>query len=606
MKTLKKKHHLFHSYELEIKISLILLIGFLLSLNFISIYSLGKARLAQQAGFSTKIKLASKLIQENIRLNYMKLPDASYLNDIISITGINAIEIYDNSGSQLIAVSSEHQEKVENPVFKISSVVNSNGQTVYDILVSGFNLEGAELKRLVLFDTIFRVSGLFVGLMVAYFFIRSVLNPYQKIRKEASKLNLSGIVIDDDDSVEYAVKMFQEVIRELKQKESLLQAMYNNSEKRADSLARYNEYILGSISSGVIICDNQGVITRFNKSAENIVGFSERYSQGRHYNEVFGKKHQISKIFGDALRKNITYSRTEFEISRKDSENLWIGLSSSLISDNNNNKIGAAVLLTDLTKIKKLQEVSDFTEKMAALGEMSAGLAHELRNSVAAILGFGKLLKKIVNPEEKTASIAQMIISESIATEEMLCRFLNFASPLNVVPMEVNIEKLLNESLNTAKEMHQDKNIKIEMDIRSKNRVINGDPILLKNAFSNLMINAYQAMDETGTLRTCSDYDRKKDEILITISDTGKGIPENDQTKIFNPFFTTRDKGTGLGLALVRKIITGHMGNIEVDSKEGIGATFIIHLPVKMNYKKGDDNIPNKNAETSFVPEVTS
>ena len=417
-------------------------------------------------------------------------------------------------------------------------------------------------------------------------------------------MDLSRIGFDDVDSVEYAVRMFQEVIRELKQKETLLQAMYNSSEKRADSLARYNEYILGSISSGVIICDNQGIITRFNHAAEKIIGFNQQYSQGRHYSEVFGKKHHIAKIFDEALNNNNTFSRKEFEIPRKNNENLWIGLSSSLISDNSNNKIGAAALLTDLTKIKKLQEISDFTEKMAALGEMSAGLAHELRNSVAAILGFGKLLKKILPSEKKAASIAQMIISESLATEEMLSRFLNFTRPLKVVPAKIAIRQLLDESINMALEMHQDKKINVNVDDRSDGLPINGDPILLKNALNNLIINACQAVDKSGKINVRVDYDNRDNQLKILISDTGRGISKANLPKIFNPFFSTRDKGTGLGLSLVQKIITGHLGNIEVESKEGEGAAFTITLPVDLKIEQTDEDSAKQPEKKSLVPEV--
>ena len=408
-------------------------------------------------------------------------------------------------------------------------------------------------------------------------------------------MNLPQVDFDDADGVEYAVRTFQEVIRELKEKEALLQAMYDNSEKRADSLARYNEYILGSISSGVIICDIQGIITRFNRSAERIMGYDHQYAQGHHFNEVFGKKHHISRILSEALSYNKTYSRMEFEISRKDKEKLWLGLTSSLILDNDNNKIGTAVLLTDLTRIKKLQEFSDFTEKMAALGEMTAGLAHELRNSVAAIMGFGKLLRKISPPTERASAIADMIISESIATEEMLSRFLNFAKPLKVVPKNVNVGQLLKECLNLAADKYQGKELKVKIEDNAGNLLINADPVLLKNAFSNLIINAFQAMGKTGVLTITVNFNDNEKRVEVKVSDTGKGIAEENLHKVFNPFYTTRDKGIGLGLALVRKIINSHMGTIEVDSHLGEGTTFTVSLPVEAVFEFNDgstDEIP--------------
>jgi signal transduction histidine kinase len=295
---------------------------------------------------------------------------------------------------------------------------------------------------------------------------------------------------------------------------------------------------------------------------------------------VFGKDHRISTILSEALTNDVTYSRTEFNTIREDGEKQWIGLSSSLISDNQHNKIGAAVLLTDLTKIKRLQDISDFTEKMAALGEMSAGLAHEFRNSMAAIMGFGTLIKKTIPEDNKAYSIAELIINESRATEEMLRRFLTFAKPLNVIPDKINIKRFIDDCLKAAVEYMGDGGIEVVVEDNSNDLRIAADPTLLKNAFNNLIINACQAMGQSGVLSIVIDHPGDKDHIEIRITDTGEGIPPDKLPKIFNPFFSTKDEGTGLGLALVRKIITGHMGTIDVESGEGRGTTFIISLPV--------------------------
>ncbi|MCD6161969.1 MAG: PAS domain S-box protein [candidate division Zixibacteria bacterium] len=601
MSKLKKKRFFSGGYESEIKITIILLIGFFLSLNFISAYSLGKARLALNENFKSRIKLGLKSVKKVIEVNNLSLPETAYLNEILTLTDLNQIEILDSLGSRLMAVSALISESSENLISKSAVIKSKTGQTVYYINVHGVNRVGNNLNRLAVFDNIFRIAGLIIGLIIAYLFIRSVMNPYKKIKKEASALDFPQLDYEDVDSVEYAVKMFQEVIRELKQKEKLLQSMYDISEKRADSLAQYNEHILSSISSGAIICDNQGIITRFNRAAEKIIGNSQHYVQGKHYAEVFGENHHIAMVLNEALNNDKIFSRTEFEITRENGDSLWIGLTSSLISDNENNKIGAAALLTDLTKIKQLQQVSDFTEKMAALGEMSAGLAHELRNSIAAILGFSKLLKKLMPPDDKASSIAQSIISESLATEEMISRFLTFAKPLNIQPSRIEIRNLVYDSLKMAVELHQDKQISISVDDQSGDIAINADPILLKNALSNLMINACQAMDDSGILNVGLTFNSHAKQVIISISDTGKGISKENLPKIFNPFFTTREKGTGLGLSLVRKIITGHMGTIEVESKEREGTIFTIILPVDLTIEQNSNKIEKEKAASSIM-----
>jgi PAS domain S-box-containing protein len=599
------KKHIFGSYEVEIKISLILLIAFLVSLNFISAYILGKTRLVQQNGYQSKIELAAEIVRKHIEENAYKLPDAGYLNQICTYSGIDRITIADSTGMQLVGVCDiqSSNNSTANDYQQNISIKNGQGLWVYQITVSGSNREGAGLDKLALFDTLFRILGLIAGLIVAILFFKSVMNPYRKIRKEAQELNLPIADINESDSVEYAVRMFQEVIFQLKEKESILQAMYDNSEKRADSLARYNEYILGSISTGVIICDNQGIITRFNGSAQKIMGYEQDVLQGQNFHDVFGKKHQISKILNDALDDRI-YSRYEFEMDSKEGERLWIGLSSSLILDNTNNKIGVAVLLTDLTRIKKLQAIADYREKMAALGEMSSGLAHELRNSVAAILGFGKLLKKNNLAEDKIAGIIDCIITESLATEEMLSRLLNFARPLNVVPKTIELSQIIQESLNWTADMRHDRDIEISLSDNSKGILISADPLLLKNALANVIINSYQAMPDGGTLKMELAHYEKDDRIEIRITDSGKGIAPDDLPKIFNPFFTTKEKGTGLGLAMVKKIITAHDGTIEVASKLNEGTTFVISLP-RLNMPIREEQIlANKNPLQEVSSEI--
>jgi PAS domain S-box-containing protein len=588
-----KKQRLTDSYEIEIKISLILLVGFLLSLNIISSFALTRARIAQQNDHDRKLDLVLEIMQKTIELNNLILPDRIYLNDLMRKASIHKIEVSDSLGTPVLSLCSPGTFDETKIRSRNAVIHNKNKQPVYQVSVKGMNIEGENLARLALIDKVFRIAGLLASLIVAFLFIRTVMNPYRKIKREASRLNLPHVDFDKADSIEYAVRVFQEIIRELKQKESLLQAMYDSSEKRADSLARYNEYILGSISSGVIICDNQGIITRFNRTAEKIFDIDKDDSQGKHYGEIFGKKHQISKVLGEALFDGKTYSRTEFEIYRKSGDKLWIGLTSSQIFDNEDKKIGAAVLLTDLTEIKKLQEISDFTEKMAALGEMSAGLAHELRNSVAAIMGFARLMHKQCQQSGIDASIASMIISEAIATEEMLSKFLDFARPLKINYIRVKISEILANCIRMASEMYQDKDIKVTLNDDSGGIDIYGDAVLLKNALSNLIINAYQAMDQNGVVRIDMAVEKNNRQLKIAIADNGGGIAEENLSKIFNPFFTTKEKGAGLGLAIVRKIIIAHGGTIEVESRREEGTKFTVVLPIYSEFSQIRANANN-------------
>lgn len=156
--------------------------------------------------------------------------------------------------------------------------------------------------------------------------------------------------------------------------------------------------------------------------------------------------------------------------------------------------------------------------------------------------------------------------------------------------------------------MSKSEKIEVIMTDNSNGLAIDGDPVLLKTAFSNLIINAFQAMEETGRLNITVDHIENVNRIEIKISDTGKGIARQNMSKIFNPFFTTKDKGTGLGLALVRKIVNGHGGTIDVESCRGKGATFIVSLPVEAversedkQKKSGDGDLRPKTEAASNV-----
>jgi len=569
------------SYTTEINITLILLIGFLLSLNFLTAYSLGKARQAQHDEHVLNLELVKENIRADILAGGLKKPDVTLFQNLARRSLIDKIELVDSLGNRVLMVGGIEPGDTDHAITVTSPIRSESGEVIYYLFVSSLNREGAKLQRLAIFDSVFRIAGLIAGLILAFFFVKTILNPYKKIKKEAEELELPDLDIGKTDDIEYVVRKFHQIIRELKGKEALLKSMYDSSEKRADSLARYNEYILGGISSGVVICDNSGIITRFNPAAGKILNIDYVKSQGRNCSEVFGKSHHITRILDDALDNGMIVSRSEFEIYTNESEKRWIGLSSSLIVDNQQLKIGAAVLLTDLTKIKKLQDISDFTEKMAALGEMAAGLAHEFRNSVAAIMGFGKLIRKTLPDDHKANSIAEMIISESQTTEEMLRRFLTFARPLEAIPELVELRKIIDDSLQLAKESNQEKTIVLNVEDGAAGVEINADPTILKNALSNLFINAYQAMVNGGVLNVKISLDKTGEQVIIRISDTGEGIPVEDIPKIFNPFFTTKDKGTGLGLALVKKIITGHYGSIEVESLVDEGTTFVVTLPLQ-------------------------
>jgi signal transduction histidine kinase len=168
--------------------------------------------------------------------------------------------------------------------------------------------------------------------------------------------------------------------------------------------------------------------------------------------------------------------------------------------------------------------------------------------------------------------------------EEMLQRFLAFAKPIQLVPKQVDLKDILQESLGAVKETLND--IKVKLEVKEEMPRISGDPLLLKQCFQNLFQNSIDAMTQGGELfiniKKSTGSKQQKDFILVEISDTGEGIPQDELEKIFLPFHSSREKGTGLGLSLVNKIIDLHQGKIDVESKPDSGTIFRIFLPLKL------------------------
>ncbi len=579
----------YDKYELEIIISLGFLILFLISINFVSGYSFHGAVLSYENQFENSVNISATLIQEkleNERYKWERSTNvlADILQDLSLITDIDDITVTDKNGVKILSTKSNLSMESDNEKFTIKRPIRAKGGVIWGYVeIAKKNDLGDRFAKLSMWDIVFRLAGLVCAIIAAAYFLRAVLYPYRRIKKEALDYNLDIKYDGKSHGVEYVVDTFKNVIRELEEKSSHLEILYEGSEKRADSISRYNDYILGSITSGVVICDSLGIVTRFNRSAENILNFFEKDCRGKHYCDIFGPAHRLSHMLDDALIHGRTHSRNEFEIRRPDGERLWLGCSSSMVNDEKGEGMGAVLLMIDLTEIRRLQEISSYSEKMASLGELAAGLAHEIRNSFAAIMGFANLIKKAVSSDDNAVRIVEALGNEATAAENLLSRFLNFARPLYPQPELTGVSDIVTFDKYSIPAPLSEK-VNIVYRIADNIPHIYVDPALIRQALSNLLINACEAMPEGGDIVVEARLEEKRiegrhDELLIAIVDTGRGIDPGIKGEIFNPFFTTKTEGTGLGLALVKKIVIMHQGRVEAQSKQGKGTRFTIRLP---------------------------
>jgi PAS domain S-box-containing protein len=597
----------YDSYELEIVISLGFLILFLISINFVSGYSFEKTRQVQEAQYQERMELSCSFAVESFRSEYARTGDIALkaedkLRFISIITNTNNVALLDSNGAVIASIPEKFDLTASRATQIKRGIRSENGMLLGTIVIDEPNTIGANLSRLSKWDTIFRFAGLICAFIAGAYFLRAILMPYRRIKREAIDYNLDLNDSGDGAGIEYIVNTFKNVIAELEEKKATLENLYMNSEKRADSLARYNEYILGSITSGVVICDSRGMVTKFNPSAQNILQYLEKDCRGKHYRAIFGRDHKLTALLDDAIHRKISHSRQEFEIRRPDNKKLWLGCSSSLLNDEQGEGMGAALLLIDLTEIRKLQEASTYSEKMVALGETAAGLAHEVRNSFAAIIGFANLLRKGVADDPKMLSMVETIRSESLSAEALMTRFLSFAKPLNLNPEPIILGELVDGIIGHCSHPRLPV-IKLSRVVTDPTLIFKGDPMLLKQALANLLINACDALPDGGEVRIRAALENKESnpQIVISVIDNGVGISHDIEARLFEPFVSGKPDGTGLGLALVKKIIILHGGRIEVHSKPGKGTRFTLFLPYD---KVGSDSFASRTTHSIFVPSV--
>jgi signal transduction histidine kinase len=265
--------------------------------------------------------------------------------------------------------------------------------------------------------------------------------------------------------------------------------------------------------------------------------------------------------------------RAEFGYTTQSGKRIWLGLNMSPLKDSSNDVIGQILVFTDLTELKAFQSQTELRERLFTLGEMSAGIAHELRNPMAVISGYTKILSKKV--DASLISAVEAISKEVAVMDRIITDFLSFAKPKELVVTEVDLRELVNGCVTAVSDGLE--GISVVNDTAML-PVIKADEVLLRQSFTNLLRNAVESMPEGGEMKISGSV---KECLSISISDTGHGIPEEIRDKIFLPFYTTKERGTGLGLSIVHKIVVSHGGTIQVDTG-GQGTTFTVKLPKGM------------------------
>ena len=371
----------------------------------------------------------------------------------------------------------------------------------------------------------------------------------------------------------FIINAFHDVTKQLKEKEKELQRLKLLAEQRAENFESYNENILQCVTSGVMTFDRNCSLTTINRAAEEILVLQREQAVGKTCRDLFDDC-DITRAVHETLERRAPSARMEARLDRP-SGKVWLGFNTAVLTDRQGEALGVILSFSDLTEVRRLQEQIELRERLIALGEMSAGIAHELRNPMAVISGYLNLLaKKMDNAGQ---AIIRDITGEINGMNRIIGDLLTFARPASLNRVKVNIREMIETCVaNVLQATASDSRVKAVMHV--EDITISVDEVLMRQAFTNLVQNAVEAMPEAGTLTIEALMDR---DLKIEIRDTGMGIPSGQLKKIFLPFFTTKDRGVGLGLALVHKIILSHGGRIEAKSREGQGTTFTVMLPAR-------------------------
>ena len=379
------------------------------------------------------------------------------------------------------------------------------------------------------------------------------------------------------------IDAFHGLIAGLKQKEEELQRLRDSAEERAETIENYNENVLQSVTSGVITFDRDLQITTLNAAAESILRVGRSEAIGAPGEKVFGAQSPVLHLVRHAVSEGTVRSRQELEMEFPGGERIWVGISVSLLRDRMEQIIGTTLVFTDLTEIKRLQDQVEAQKRLTMLGEMSAWIAHEFRNYMGTILGLARLLSKGVNAENPQQALIQSIIEELVAMDRLINELLSYGRRTEIHLEPASLGALVSEVIESFQASGKWDRIRVDIRIPSALPPVALDLTLMRQALSNLFQNAIEALEGSegpaGARIRVAAWARAS-EVVLEICDNGEGIPQDHLDKIFLPFFTTKEKGTGLGLALVHKIVLSHNGRIEARNQEKGGACFTLTLPL--------------------------
>ena len=350
---------------------------------------------------------------------------------------------------------------------------------------------------------------------------------------------------------------------------------YRSTKKSLQDTSAIADEVVTSLPVGLIATDKDGKIAFYNSAAERITGLNLSDAQGKDPENIL-PNHFCGLT--ESLDRGESISEREMECEFTEDKIVPVSVSASKIINEEGQFVGQVLIIRDLGEVRRLQGEIRRKEKLAAIGGLAAGVAHEIRNPLSSIKGIATYFKNKFDENSDDEEMAGVMIEEVERLNRVISELLEFARPTDLKPKATNVTSLIEHSVRLIEKEASTKNIKIKLDLSHQPLSAEIDSDRFSQCLLNLYINSLQAMEKDGQLSIKNSL-TDDNLIAIEIRDTGSGIKAENLNKIFDPYYTTKTKGTGLGLAIVHKLIEAHNGNIRVRSVPGQGTTFIIGIP---------------------------